>query len=315
MITYNHEKYIAQAIESALMQKTNFDYEIVIGEDCSTDGTREIVKYYAEKYPEKIRAIFNEKNLGMIPNFINTLNKCRGKYIAMLEGDDYWTDPYKLQKQVDFLESHPDYGLVHTDCDLIHAKGRKTYFGGRRNKNLIIPQDNFYEELLVHNFIATATVCVRSILLKETIAELKELFLSSMQGDIIAWLKISLNSKIMYINESTAVHRLLEESAQHSKNIRKRLDFILSSYSVRKFFIHKYGCSEATKNKVDINYNRLILWYSGLANNTDLAKEKYLMLTKLDQQHKVKYWLYYMCSKYWLFKWLLFVFKKAKIFY
>jgi glycosyltransferase involved in cell wall biosynthesis len=107
MMTYNHERFIAQAIESVLEQKTSFDLELVIGEDCSTDGTRKIVAEYARKYPEKIKAMFRETNLGMTANGIQTLRECRGRYIALLEGDDYWTDPLKLQKQVDFLDVHP----------------------------------------------------------------------------------------------------------------------------------------------------------------------------------------------------------------
>jgi len=114
MITYKHEKFIAQAVESVLMQKTDFAVELVIGEDCSPDGTAAIVKNYASKYPGVIRARCNQTNLRMLPNSKKTLAECRGKYLAFLEGDDYWTDPRKLQRQVDFLERNPDYvGVGH----------------------------------------------------------------------------------------------------------------------------------------------------------------------------------------------------------
>jgi glycosyltransferase involved in cell wall biosynthesis len=108
MITYNHAKYIGQAIESVLMQKTTFPMEVVIGEDCSTDGTRAIVQTYSQRYPELIRAILPETNQGPFHNLRRTLNACRGEYVAGLEGDDYWTDPNKLQIQADFLDSHPE---------------------------------------------------------------------------------------------------------------------------------------------------------------------------------------------------------------
>lgn len=101
-LTYNHEKYIAQALESILMQKVNFTYEIVVGEDCSKDRTREILIQYAEKHPDKFHLLLHEKNIGAAKNQNKVFENCKGKYIAMLEGDDYWTDPYKLQKQVDF---------------------------------------------------------------------------------------------------------------------------------------------------------------------------------------------------------------------
>lgn len=111
MVTYNHEKYIRQAIESVLMQKTNFKFELVIGEDCSTDNTRKLVMKFQHKFPNIIRAVINKKNLGMMNNFTQTLKNCKGEYIALLEGDDYWTDPYKLQKQVDFLDNHHAYAI------------------------------------------------------------------------------------------------------------------------------------------------------------------------------------------------------------
>ncbi|HEY6988952.1 MAG TPA: glycosyltransferase [Bryobacteraceae bacterium] len=111
LITYNHEKLIAQAIDSVLMQKTTFPIEVVIGEDCSTDGTRDIVRAYSEKYPETIRAILPDVNQGPFQNVMRTLNACRGEYIAGIEGDDYWTAPDKLQQQVDFLDARPECAI------------------------------------------------------------------------------------------------------------------------------------------------------------------------------------------------------------
>ena len=116
MITYNHERFIAQAIESVLMQETDFSVELIIGEDCSTDGTRQIVKDYARKYPNIIRPLLHEQNLGSNNNCVSVLKACRGKFIALLEGDDYWTDPRKLQKQVRFMEEHPKCGMCFHDA-------------------------------------------------------------------------------------------------------------------------------------------------------------------------------------------------------
>lgn len=111
MITYNHENFIKEAIEGVLAQKTDFIVELVIGDDCSTDKTRQICSYYKGKYPDKIKLILNEKNLGVNLNFMNTFNACSGEYVAICEGDDYWTAPFKLQKQVDFLDTHPDFSM------------------------------------------------------------------------------------------------------------------------------------------------------------------------------------------------------------
>jgi len=108
MITYNHETYIREAIDSVLMQQVNFPYEIVIGEDHSTDATRTIVRDYQRRHPDKIRLRLSRENLysRKLDPGTATHCACRGKYIALLEGDDYWTDPLKLQKQVDFMEAH-----------------------------------------------------------------------------------------------------------------------------------------------------------------------------------------------------------------
>ena len=110
-ITYNHEPFIAKTIEGVLMQQVKFPIELIIAEDCSTDGTRVICQRYAEQYPELIRLIMSDSNVGAIANERRAILAARGKYIAFCEGDDYWTDPYKLQKQVDFLETNPDYSI------------------------------------------------------------------------------------------------------------------------------------------------------------------------------------------------------------
>jgi len=115
MTVYNHEHYLKKAIEGVLMQKTNFKYELIIGEDCSTDGSRKIVEFYQKKYPDIIRAMLNSKNLGMDSNGWQVTKAAKGKYLAICEGDDFWTDPNKLQIQVDFLERNPEYsGCYHS---------------------------------------------------------------------------------------------------------------------------------------------------------------------------------------------------------
>lgn len=112
MISFNHEKYIEQALESVLMQKTNFKFEIIIGDDCSTDKTQEIVSKYCNKYPGLIKGILRNKNIGALNNVYDVFTRCKGKYIAILEGDDYWTSNTKLQKQFEVLEHNPQLSAV-----------------------------------------------------------------------------------------------------------------------------------------------------------------------------------------------------------
>jgi glycosyltransferase involved in cell wall biosynthesis len=127
MITYNHERFIAQAITSVLAQRVNFDYEIVVGEDCSTDGTREILMDFHRRFPDRIVPLLRDQNIGAMRNVEATLASCRGRYLAVLEGDDYWTCEDKLQRQVDFLDAHLDHAICCHRAQVLDetAKGWK----------------------------------------------------------------------------------------------------------------------------------------------------------------------------------------------
>ncbi len=127
MLVYNHEKYIATALNSILMQNVHFDYDIVVGEDCSTDNTRKILLEYKKKYPDKFKLILHNKNVGAINNQNITMKNCTGKYIACLEGDDYWSDPNKLQKQIDFLEANPEFSFCFHNAYVYDEDTRTEY--------------------------------------------------------------------------------------------------------------------------------------------------------------------------------------------
>ena len=155
--TYNHGKFIAQAIESVLMQEVDFDYEIIIGEDCSSDNTRGIVIDYQKKYPDKIRLILNKNNMGMHYNFLQTLNACRGQYVAILDGDDYWTSPHKLQKQVNIMEAHPGCSICFHNIEVVYEDGKSAgpYFENT-------PPCYTIEDLLINNFIPSCSTVFRN---------------------------------------------------------------------------------------------------------------------------------------------------------
>lgn len=123
MLTYNHEKYIKTAIESVLSQQCDFSFEIVIGDDHSSDSTMTILQAYKKKFPSLIKLVIQKKNKGIQQNLLDTYKVCSGEYIAYLEGDDYWISSHKLQQQVDFLDRHPDYiGCTH-QCQLVDKNG------------------------------------------------------------------------------------------------------------------------------------------------------------------------------------------------
>jgi len=201
MVTYNHEPFIAQAIESVLMQQTEFGVELLIGEDCSTDGTREIVAEYAGRHPERIRPLWHEHNVGAQANSIAVLNACRGQYIAALEGDDYWTGPLKLQKQVDFLEAHPECSMCFHNVEVI-------YEDQSREPRNYCPSDqkeiSGLEDILKWNFIPTCSVMCR----RGVVCELPDWYHELAIGD---WPLHILNAQygdIGYIESVMGVHRV-----------------------------------------------------------------------------------------------------------
>lgn len=143
-ITYNHEKYIRDALKGFVMQKTNFPFEIVISDDCSKDNTRAIIKEYNEKYPDLFRDISPDENMGAFANFQYVQEQAKGRYVALCEGDDYWIDPMKLQNQVDFLESHPDYSMCCHGADVLNETLRDVDCGCEKmTTREYLPEDAF----------------------------------------------------------------------------------------------------------------------------------------------------------------------------
>lgn len=156
-LVYNHEPFIAQTLEGFLMQKNNFTTQIVLGEDCSTDGSRTVILEYAQKYPGKFKLLLHDANIGALNNQQMVFEHCDGKYIAMCEGDDYWTDPLKLQKQVDFLEKNAKYNI----CGHSVACSKYDFF---LEKKLLLKQDTIFslKEVVQTNPIHTSSFCFRN---------------------------------------------------------------------------------------------------------------------------------------------------------
>ena len=236
MITYNHEKFISQAIESVLMQKTDFEYELVIGEDYSTDSTREIVKQYAEKYPDRIKTLLHPENLGMQTNFTETLKACNGEYIALLEGDDYWTDPLKLQKQVDFLENNLDYFLCIHPCEFLIHKNNGSIIKNKQNINLI-KYEYTVKNLLTNWAIPTASIVYRRN--KKLI--LPDWFHEVASGDIALMMLHYKFGKIKLIEDYMSVYRISGKGVSGTHKGYEMIKYrTLLYYKLNEYYKNEY---------------------------------------------------------------------------
>lgn len=163
MLAYRHERYIAQAIESVLGQKTDFNVELIIGEDASPDATLKICQHYERLYPDRVTVISTGENVscGQNGNFYRTCLRCRGKYVAMCDGDDYWADPFKLQKQVDFMESNPDCTICFHPVVVHWEDGSRPDSEYPTNSGRFLSQAPTQRELLQVNYIQTNSVMYR----------------------------------------------------------------------------------------------------------------------------------------------------------
>jgi glycosyltransferase involved in cell wall biosynthesis len=241
--TYNHENYIRACLDGFIIQQTSFSFEIIVHDDASTDATAQIVKEYESKYPHLFNNIYQTENLyskkdGSVENVI--FSAPRGKYIAICEGDDYWTDPSKLQKQIDFLEKNDEFGLVHHEADYFFQKNGELV-KNHHQKNKINPSNDFvFEELLINNNIYTPTVMFKKSLLKNFMDIDVNVRSKFLMGDYVMWLEFSKHCKFKYLPESMATYRVLENSASKSTSYEKDMLFLNSYYDIRHFFINRY---------------------------------------------------------------------------
>lgn len=216
IISYNQEKYIAEAIESALIQDCSFEHEIIICDDCSTDNTSKIISHYAEKYPNKVKAFFLERNIGMLKNWQRALSLCKGKYIALLEGDDFWIDKHKLQKQYEILENKHSFAFTFTNAHIKYENQAEGF------SNYVVLKNTEYTtvDLLSYNFIPTCSVLMRNNISTDFFHP--AYFKSPFADWIIHILNSNLGS-IYFLNEFTCTYRVHGAGVWSGINEEKRL--------------------------------------------------------------------------------------------
>ena len=207
LITYNHQDYIGQAIEGVLKQQVDFAYEIIIGDDCSTDGTREVLQTYQQRYPDIIQLILHPRRYQGVPgrlNNITNLYACRGQYIAMLDGDDHWTSEHKLQQQVDFLDQHPNYSLAFHDALIVSADQSFDDFLCSRQRRVFQSDHTFTLEDVIaeSSFAPTSSIVFRNGL----IGEFPDWFWKIVSADAALQLLLAQRGKLKYFSQVNSVY-------------------------------------------------------------------------------------------------------------
>lgn len=233
---YNHEPYLRDCLEGFVMQQTDFPFVAIVHDDASTDHSADIIREYAAKYPHIIRPIYETENQyskqdGSLTKIMNAAVTATGApYIALCEGDDYWTDPHKLQKQVDFLDTHPDIGLCYTDYDTCDAKGtiiNKACFANGINK---IPV-SFAEHLVAQGYIAPMTWLYRKTIY-DALQDIQRQ--PVVDGSFVVALEFFLHSEVYFLNEVTATYRIHEGSASHPLTVLQRIKYRKGVYEIQQ---------------------------------------------------------------------------------
>lgn len=256
MITYGHEKYIEQAIQGVLMQEGNFELEFIIANDCSPDKTDLIIKEIIKTHPKSSSILYlsRDKNLGIMPNFIDASSQCNGSYIALCEGDDYWVDKFKIQKQLDLFLSDQEIGLVYTGLKHFN-QSQNTFID--INTKYFSDKSVVISELLKSKYIEFCTVMIEAKLFKKTLNLLhNELLNNAIIGDTRILLECAQNSKFGFLADITTVYRIVQNSASHPVGIDKGLLTSKDTYNCRKFFINRYSLNKKLLAVALCNFNK-----------------------------------------------------------
>ena len=280
-LVYNHEPYLRQCLEGFVMQKTNFRFEAIVHDDASTDGSAAIIREYAEQYPDIIKAMYETENQyskhdGSLRRIVNSA--CKGKYIAICEGDDYWIDPLKLQKQVDFLEKNLDYGLVHTYFNYVDVHNKvippPTQFHQHIQERIF---DGYIWDYYLYNpgFILTCTCMFRRSLYREE----EQTFLDS--G---LFMMIARQSKVHCIREVTSCYRRNPQGAMCSNH-----DYVIAQnkrvtlYQIC-YYIGNKPCASFYKNNSNVNKAIGFAYVNLVRNLFVLSNRDKIKLLKIIQE-------------------------------
>jgi glycosyltransferase involved in cell wall biosynthesis len=245
---YNRETTIGQTINSVLQQRCNFPIEVIIGEDCGTDRTRDICINFQRKYPETIKLFLHEENCGPGKNWAVLVKESRGEFIASCDDDDYWHNENKLQLQIEHMEANRDYGVVHTEYDVLYVKRNKLIKNYLTKKNIRIPDDYTMRDIFYGRVnICASTSCIRKELIDKFVPLDDYIRYKFGIQDWPTWLILSKYSKIGYLPVSTTTYRIGHFAISNLKSYEK-IENKLSTDQV----MYKYLCEMFP---YDLDYN------------------------------------------------------------
>lgn len=244
VLTYNHEKYIAQCIDSILSQNVDFDFEIVIGDDCSKDETYNICKYYQSKYPKIIKLVHNRRNLGLIENFCNINKLLRGKYIAVCAGDDYWIDNLKLNKQLAIMEKYANVSAVFTDKEVVDDQGNVLIQEKSSCSSIITEGVYSLMDLFEHPQKYSSLTMMYRKCASDNIEAMYNKVKSAFLEDYTFWVCLGTQGDFYFITDKTVAYRQNPRSITHTYDILARWE---DDFKIRRNLVqvlpheyHKY---------------------------------------------------------------------------
>lgn len=221
VVTYNQEQWIRQTLDAILAQKTEYPYEVIVGEDHGSDGTRAICQEYADKY-ENVRLLPETENLGVTANWIRCIQAGTGKYIMTCAGDDWWHNPKKIQMQVDFMEVHPECVVCHTDIDEYNDNTGSLVRNVKKTKGIEPPEGRIQREILAgKEHISAVTMCIRRETFEKYVPVEEFVRRRFPREDWPTLLVLAAHGEIRYMPESTATYRVGQESITRTANYEK----------------------------------------------------------------------------------------------
>lgn len=303
VLTYNQERTIRRTIDSILAQKTNFSFEIIIGEDCSSDGTRAICEQYVAKHPDIIRLMPSMPNKGLMRNCKDTLASCRGKYVAGCAGDDWWHNTNKLQMQVDYLEATPECVMVYTNYDILQLKSGVIIHNALPLESF--DTQNIIDKLLRGFFLPSLTIMYRRERLDYI--DFDEYIEKKYRAeDLPMFLEYALHGRIDSVNVSTSTYTSAADSLSHFDNASKMEDFMLNMLEIKLDFIAKHPQSTRIREyELAQIYNKLIFNGAFALFDSEVSTKYYSKIEKPTITEKTKY----LISKS---KILTYIYKKIK---